>query len=84
MRAILYFLFGAVAGAIVALLFAPQSGKELRASIQSTADRNWQAVQADWQTGIETIHSRLDQVQSDLKQALQKQDEAETESVTAG
>jgi len=82
MKAILYFLYGAIAGAIVALLFAPQSGEELRANLQSTADKNWQAIQADWQSGMETVHARLDQVQSDLKRVQQKQNEAEAETVT--
>jgi len=82
MKAMLYFLYGAIAGAIIALLFAPQSGKETRANIQSTAEENWQKIQSEWQAGMETIHSRLDQVQSDLKQVQQKQNEAETETVT--
>jgi len=84
MKAMLYFLYGAVAGAIIALLFAPQSGEETRAKIQSAAEENWQTIQAEWQAGMETIHSRLDQVQSDLKQVQQKQNEAETETVTTG
>jgi len=84
MKAILYFLYGAVAGAIIALLFAPQSGEELRANIRATADKDWQAIQDDWHTGMERIQEHLDQLQSDLKQVQQKQTEAETESATAG
>ena len=84
MKAILYFLYGAIAGAIIALLFAPQSGEQLRANIQSTADKSWQAIQAEWQAGMEKIQANLDQIQSDLKQVQQKQIEAETGTVTAG
>jgi len=84
MKAILYFLYGAVAGAIIALLFAPQSGKETRANIQSTAEENWQKVQSEWQAGMEKTQARLDQLQSDLKQVLQKQNEAESETVSPG
>jgi len=82
MKAILYFLYGAVAGAIIALLLAPQSGEELRAKIRSTADEDWQRIQLEWQAGMEKTQARLDQVTSDLKQDMQKQTEAEAESGT--
>ena len=84
MKAILYFLYGAVAGAIIALLFAPQSGEDLRAKIRSTADEDWQRFQLEWQAGMEKTQARLDQVTSDLKHVMQKQTEAEVESVTTG
>ncbi len=75
----IYFLLGAAVGAIFALLFAPQSGQELRANIQTTAEKDWRKLQAEWQTGMEKTRQRLDQVESDLKQALQK-DEPESEA----
>ena len=84
MKEIFYFLLGASVGAVIALLFAPQSGKELRTDIQSTADRNWQTIQTEWQAGMERIQANLDQLQSDLKRAQQNQKEAETETVTTG
>lgn len=65
------FLLGVVFGAILALLFAPQSGKELRAKIQSTAEKDWQIMQEQWQAETEKIHQRLDQMQSEQKQAQQ-------------
>jgi gas vesicle protein len=80
MKEIFYFLLGAVAGAIFALLFAPQSGAELRANIQSTAEKDWQKLQAEWKTGMEKANARLDQMQSELKQVLQKQDQADSET----
>jgi gas vesicle protein len=80
MKEIFYFLLGAVAGAIFALLFAPQSGAELRANIQSTAEKDWQKLQAEWMTGMEKANARLDQMQSELKQVLQKQDQADSET----
>lgn len=80
MKEIFYFLIGAVAGAIFALMFAPQSGAELRANIQSTAEKDWHKLQAELKTGIDKTNARLDQMQSDLKQALQKQDQAESET----
>ena len=38
MKDIFYFILGAAVGAIFALLFAPQSGEELRMKIQDTAN----------------------------------------------
>jgi len=84
MKAMLYFLYGAVAGAIIALLFAPQSGEETRAKIQSAAEENWQRIQSEWQAGMEKTQARLDQLQTDLKQVMRKQEEVEAETVTPG
>jgi gas vesicle protein len=78
MKDIFYFILGAAVGAIFALLFAPQSGEELRMKIQDTAEKDWQKVQAEWQADQEKIHQRLDQIQ----QALQKQ-AAESEAAEA-
>lgn len=78
MKDIFYFILGAAVGAIFALLFAPQSGEELRMKIQDTAEKDWQKVQAEWQADQEKIHQRLDQIQ----QALQKQ-AAEREATEA-
>jgi len=71
-------MLGAAVGAIFALLFAPQSGEELRMKIQDTAEKDWQKVQVEWQADQEKIHRRLDQIQ----QALQKQ-AAEREATEA-
>jgi len=79
MKEISYFLLGALVGAIFALLYAPQSGQELRANIQTTAEKDWGKLQAEWQTGMEKTRQRLDKMESDLKQALQK-DEPESEA----
>jgi gas vesicle protein len=80
MKGILYFLYGAVAGAIVALLFAPQSGSETRADIQTAAEENWEKIRSELQAGMEKTQARLDQLQSDMKQVMQKDEQAETET----
>ena len=84
MKEMFYFLLGASAGAIMGLLFAPQSGRETRANIQTTAEENWQKIQSELQAGMEKTQARLDQLQSDIKQVMQKQNEAEAETVTPG
>ena len=72
MKDVFYLLLGAAIGAIIALLFAPESGQELRADIRSTADKDLGKVQAEWQTALAKTHQRLDQMQADLNTALRR------------
>ena len=78
MRDIFYFLLGAVAGAGIALLFAPQSGAELWANIQATAEKDWQLAQAQLKTEQEKLHARLDQMQAEMIQVNQPEEVAES------
>jgi len=75
MKDIFYFLLGTVVGAIFALLFAPQSGEDLRTRIQTTAENDWNKLQEEWQTGLDKTHDRLDQIQADLQQVLHRDEE---------
>ena len=78
MKEIVFFLLGAAVGAVVALMFAPASGKELRAEIQTTAEKDLNRLQADWQNGLQKTNEKLDKLQADLKQAVhQEQGDAE-------
>lgn len=72
MKEIMYFLLGAAVGATLALLFAPESGKELRANIQATAEKDAAKLQAEWQAAMAKTNEQLDQMQAELKQALQR------------
>jgi len=67
MKDIFIFILGVAVGAIFALLFAPQSGEELRSNIQATAEKDWQKVQAEWQADQGKLHDRLDSIQQSLK-----------------
>jgi gas vesicle protein len=71
MKEIVYFVLGAAIGATLALLFAPESGKELRATIQSAAGQDMNKLQAEWQAAMAKTHERLDEIQSDLKHTRQ-------------
>ena len=72
MKEIVYFVLGAAVGATLALLFAPASGRELRANLQATAEKDAAKVQAEWQAATAKTNERLDQMQAELKQALQR------------
>jgi gas vesicle protein len=77
MKEMLFFVLGAVVGATVALMFAPASGAELRAQIQTTAERDLERLQSEWEKSLQKTNEKLDKLQADLKQTLQ-QAEGET------
>lgn len=63
MKDLFNFLLGAVVGAFFALMFAPQTGEDLRANLKTTAEKDWQQLQEQWQAELEKISHRLDQLQ---------------------
>ena len=76
MKEMAFFLLGAAVGAVAALMFAPASGSELRAQIQTAAERDLERLQSDWQKGMEKTNEKLDKLQADLKQAQDEVEEA--------
>ncbi len=59
--------FGALGGAIVALLFAPSSGEELRSNIKTKADAEYAILQDQWQKGMQELQTRMDKMSGDLQ-----------------
>ena len=55
------FFLGAVAGAGVALLFAPLTGEEARKKIHSKSDETWKSVKDTSDTLVKKSHSLLDE-----------------------
>ena len=64
-------VFGAAIGSIVALLFAPSSGEELRTNLKTQADTQYAKLQDEWQKGMHEMQTRMDKMGSDL-QAMSK------------
>lgn len=60
-------ILGAVGGAAVALLYAPSSGKELRANIKTQADTQYAKLQEEWQKGMQEMHDRMDKISGDMQ-----------------
>ena len=54
------------------MLFAPESGQELRADIRATADKDLHKLGAEWQTAMAKTQERLDRMQADLNTALRR------------
>jgi len=61
------FLSGAVFGAIIALLYAPTSGEELRGNIREEVDIRLQQASEEWDKAIESLQTSIDEMSVDLK-----------------
>ena len=68
MKELIIFTAGVAVGAGVALLFAPESGEELRADIRAKADEELPRLRA----GLDKTNERLNKMEIDLKQALKR------------
>ena len=68
MKELIIFTAGVAFGAGVALLFAPESGEELRADIRAKADEELPRLRA----GLDKTNQRLNKIETDLKQALKR------------
>jgi gas vesicle protein len=67
MKYALSFLLGAAMGAMVALLFAPSSGAELRTNIKTQADTQYARLQDEYQKGMQEMHAKMDKISSELQ-----------------
>lgn len=78
MKYVLSFLLGALAGSLVALLFAPSSGEELRANIKIRADEEYSRLQDGLQKGMQDLRTRMDKLNSDVQAIANKTEETGT------
>ncbi|HJS18879.1 MAG TPA: YtxH domain-containing protein [Anaerolineales bacterium] len=69
MKYLLGFLMGALIGSVVALLFAPSSGEELRTNIKTRAESEYTKLQDEMQKGMNELRSRMDKLSSGVKDA---------------
>lgn len=80
MKFIIGFIWGAMIGAAVALLYAPSTGEELRANIKTQADTQYAKMQEEWQKGISELQSRMDKISGDLQAMSGEVDKLNTPS----
>ncbi len=73
--------FGAIGGAIVALLFAPSSGEELRSNIKTRADAEYANFQDQWQKVIQDMQTRMDKMSTDLQKLKSGSKEINTPTI---
>ncbi len=72
MKFLLGLFIGLMVGAGAALMFAPASGEETRASIKTQVDAQSAQIQEQWQARYQQLQARVDKMSGDL-QALTKQ-----------
>ncbi len=64
---ILSFLAGAFVGSVVALLYAPKSGEELRTQIRAEADATVKRASAEWNKAVQDIQHQIEESQTQVK-----------------
>ena len=78
MKFLIGFIWGAIIGAAVALLYAPSTGEELRSNIKTQADTQYAKLQEEWQKGVSELQGRMDKINDDLQALSGKVEEADT------
>jgi gas vesicle protein len=80
MNSFVSFILGAIVGAAVALLYAPQSGEELRANLREEVQVERQRLQAQYEKSMKDLQERIDKIQVDVQSLLQEVEEQEEEA----
>ena len=70
-------LLGALLGALIALLFAPSSGQELRSNIKPQADAGATRAKEEWNKNMRGIQERVNKLNAERKQPAIEPMEAE-------
>jgi len=70
-------VFGAIIGSVVALLFAPSSGTELRENIKTRTDTQYARLQDEYQKGLQQVQGRMDKLSNDLQAVSNRSKEAD-------
>jgi gas vesicle protein len=60
---------GVFFGAVMALLYAPEAGDELRTKLQSSAQSGWEKVQTELVSMKDTAQQTTDQTQAESPKA---------------
>ena len=76
MKEIVYLLIGAAIGAAIALLYAPETGADLRSELRAKGQEDMQKMRSDWQREVQDLNNRLSMVQAQLDQKHQSQSES--------
>lgn len=74
---ILSFLLGALAGAVVALLYAPKSGEELRAQIRSEAEARMEQLNDELEKTLAEVRETVEKTRAELMSYMEQMQETE-------
>lgn len=77
MKYIFAFIAGTLAGAAIALLFAPESGEELRSHISERAAAEQERALAEYRRRMEDMQAVVSKMQTDLQAMVNRTTEGE-------
>ena len=60
------FLAGAAVGALIALLYAPSSGEELRAQIREEAEETFERAAMEWDKATKSLQASLEETRQEV------------------
>jgi gas vesicle protein len=78
---IVSFLVGATFGAVIALLYAPTSGEELRGQIRTEADVRYQQASTEWNKALISMQKSVDDMSTEVKAYINQLSSEDTEEV---
>jgi gas vesicle protein len=78
---IVSFLVGATFGAVIALLYAPTSGEELRGQIRDEADVKWQQASTEWNKALTSMQKSVEDMSTEVKAYINQMSSEDTEEV---
>ena len=82
MKEVVVLLIGVAIGAVLALLFAPESGQELRAEISSGATAEREKLDAQLHQSLAQVQDRVDKIHQDLTTHIQRQQQPDDVEAT--
>lgn len=72
MRFMIGFVAGTAVGALLALLFAPSSGEELRGQISRESEARYRRAEDEMHRRMAEMHDKMDELTSQVKEAAQQ------------
>jgi gas vesicle protein len=73
MRYLISFLVGAFVGGLVALLFAPTSGEELRETIAREAESEWEKTSASIEARMQELQGTFEETRAQLMAYIEQE-----------
>ncbi len=83
MKMAVSFLLGVITGAVVALLYAPSSGEELRTQIQSTAQADMQRMREEWNRNLAQMQAQINKLNTEAAAYMEQMRASEGDGATA-
>jgi len=66
---------------VIALLYAPTSGEELRGQIRDEADVKWQQASTEWNKALTSMQKSVDDMSTEVKAYINQLSSEDTEEV---